>query len=146
MGESNNVVHTLESATGESFHPQPPTSVGLEMARLVNGLRRKCEGWPDPLSEGPFPQGTEHAKRGMTLNCHKQQSCWKPPVTAHGGQGRCQAERRGCSEPPWAERRGRNPPAASHSPCETRIVWAGWMLPFPTTSTYKHSFSSAEHN
>lgn len=40
MGESKNVMHTLESATEESFHPQSLTSVGLEMA---NGLRRKCE-------------------------------------------------------------------------------------------------------
>lgn len=52
-------------------------SVGLEMTRVVNGPRRKHERWPDPSSEGPISEGTEHAKRGMTLQtaCKQQSGC-----------------------------------------------------------------------
>lgn len=115
LGESKNAMHTLESAREKSFHPQTLKSVGLEMARLVNGPRRKCEWWPDPASEGLFAEGTEH---GVTLNCHEP-PWWQHKVARGDGRHR--------------EKTALSPPAPSHSPCETRIAWAGWM---PATSTH----------
>lgn len=144
MGEFRNPIHTLGSATEENFHPQP-----FAMTRLVNGLRRRWRV-TRPYQWGSIFWGHRTCQVWDGSELLWTAKLLQPPQWWH--MVRCQAERKGCSEPLWAVsagRRGRTPhlpPAPSQSPWETRTMRGGWMLPFPATSTHKQSFSSAEHN
>lgn len=136
LGESKNAMHTLESAREKSFHPQTLKSKWAEKKMWM--MTRPCQ-W------GSFCRG--HRTWGDS------ELPWTTLVTAQGGQGRWQAQRKDCSEPPsslpqplWNQdctgRMDAAFPCHKHTLAELQLCWAQFNLNYSPHHAKSHHAQS----